>query len=77
MRLDLLSASEPARRSGIVTFSAPSTDSDRLQAELAKRSVHAIRRGPGIRLSPHFYQGETEMNRLLARIADAIDRAKK
>jgi selenocysteine lyase/cysteine desulfurase len=77
MDLELLSATEGCRRSGIVTFRAPTVDSDHLLSALTARSIHAIRRGEGIRLSPHFYQGKREMEQVLEGIEDAVRRVKK
>jgi len=59
------------RRSGIVSFTHSTISSGRLNNQLAKSGVTTAVRGDSIRLSPHFYQGETEISefiRILARI---------
>jgi selenocysteine lyase/cysteine desulfurase len=72
MGLEVLSATEGSRRSGIVSFRAPSVEPDRLLSALTAQSIHAVRRGQGIRLSPHFYQGKREMEQVLEGIENAV-----
>lgn len=51
----LLSALEPERRAGIVTFSLDGWDNAALFERLKAEQVICVPRGGGIRLSPHFY----------------------
>ncbi|MCG2634187.1 MAG: aminotransferase class V-fold PLP-dependent enzyme [Gammaproteobacteria bacterium] len=53
--LELISSTEPSRRSGIVTFRKPTEPSDRLFARLRDAGVICAPRGGGIRFSSHFY----------------------
>jgi len=57
----LLSRIEPARRSGIVNFAADALPAQELRKRLLEHNVSCALRGEGLRLSPHFYQGEAEM----------------
>ncbi len=51
----LLSPRRPSRRSGIVTFHVPRTDSQRLYDALMQQGVVCACRGGGVRFSPHFH----------------------
>ena len=53
--LQILSATEPERRAGIVTFKHRHKDADELHRALMKKGVICAKRGGGIRFSPHFY----------------------
>lgn len=52
-------------RSGIVTFAHPDHTPEALLARLAAARVVATRRGGGVRISPHFYNTEDEVDRFL------------
>jgi len=54
----LLSAQEPERRAGILTFSLAGRDNGQLFESLKQQQVVCAQRGGGIRLSPHFYTSE-------------------
>ncbi|MBL4621513.1 MAG: aminotransferase class V-fold PLP-dependent enzyme, partial [Immundisolibacteraceae bacterium] len=54
-KLELLSDSNPSRRSGIVTFSHRSVDSANLYKQLMDQQVICANRGGGVRFSAHFY----------------------
>jgi cysteine desulfurase/selenocysteine lyase len=69
---ELLSDPAPARRSGILTFRVPDTDTTRLQRRLAELGLVCAARGGGIRFSPHFYNGPAEIDRAFERVADAL-----
>lgn len=56
--LQLLSPSEPARRSGILTFRLDGWDNGELFERLKAEQVVCAQRGGGIRFSPHFYTPE-------------------
>ncbi|GIZ13417.1 hypothetical protein NCCP436_28330 [Pseudomonas sp. NCCP-436] len=51
----LQSPTEAQRRAGIVNFSLAGWDSTTLCQRLRQERVIGILRGPGMRLSPHFY----------------------
>ena len=52
-------------RSGIVTFLPKSGDVEELDRGLTEADVVVSQRGPGIRVSPHFYNTEEDIDRLL------------
>ncbi|MFC2973674.1 aminotransferase class V-fold PLP-dependent enzyme [Azotobacter bryophylli] len=53
--ISLHSPSAPARRAGILTFSLAGYDHPSLFEILKREQIVCAQRGPGIRLSPHFY----------------------
>ena len=57
----LLSRTEPTRRSGIVSFAPGAVPAAELHRRLSRAGVTCALRGKGIRVSPHFYQGENEI----------------
>ena len=57
-----------ARRAGIVNFSLAGWDNAALHATLREANVIGIPRGPGVRLSPHFYTPESVIEDTLAEI---------
>ena len=60
--LSLLTPSETARRAGIITLQLPEkTDGRALMRELQRRSITASLREGYLRLSPHFYNTDEEM----------------
>ncbi|MBI4551912.1 MAG: aminotransferase class V-fold PLP-dependent enzyme [Candidatus Latescibacteria bacterium] len=65
------SATEEERRSGIVTIVVP--NQDRLMAHLQARKIHvlAFPGGRGIRISPHFYNNEADIDRLIEAVRTA------
>jgi len=56
--LELVTRSEPARRSGIVTFRTSRLGATGLKQALSQRGVACAIRDGGIRLSPHCYQDQ-------------------
>ena len=66
--LTVLSRPEPARRSGIVTVRPIAATAVGLQRELRAAGIDCAVRGQAIRLSPHYYQGRDELERLAAGI---------
>jgi len=60
------------RRSGIVNFNAEQLTPARIHAALMQRSIYCTVRGPGVRLSPHFYQGEAEIEPVVSHIAEVL-----
>ena len=63
----------PPRRSGIVTFSHQTLSVQTLHRELTQAGASVVVRGDSIRLSPHFYQGEKQLDELLEILQSAID----
>ncbi len=59
--VQVTSRTEPERRSGIVSFSHESIPSGTLNSRLAEAGVTCAVRGNSIRLSPHFYQDQTDL----------------
>ena len=55
----------PQERSGIVCFNHPQHDLDDLEQRLRKAKVIISKRGQAIRVSPHFYNDETDIDQLL------------
>jgi len=74
-RLDdvqLLSRTEPARRSGIVSFSSHSVPARELYRKLgALGTTCAVREG-AVRLSPHFYQDERILESFMDQLRDLL-----
>jgi len=59
--VQITSRTEPERRSGIVSFTHENIPSRTLNTCLAESGVTCAIRGNSIRLSPHFYQDETDL----------------
>jgi selenocysteine lyase/cysteine desulfurase len=62
---DVVSSPEPDKRSGVVCFKAKGDPMDLLARAEAEKIVIAVRVGV-VRVSPHFYNTEEEIDRLLA-----------
>ena len=63
--LSLVTPRDPKRRAGIVSFHAKAAEA--ISARLnANRVSHSIRGGGVIRLAPHIYNTEQEIDRVLA-----------
>jgi cysteine desulfurase/selenocysteine lyase len=62
--IEVLSATLPARRSGIFTFSAP-VAIPWLYQQLTAAGIVCAQRGGGIRLSPHFYNTESQLAQVI------------
>jgi selenocysteine lyase/cysteine desulfurase len=60
------------RRSGIVSFRSGSIPANLLHAALMRAGVTSAVRDETIRLSPHFYQGDEEIRRVLAAVQRAV-----
>ena len=71
--VELLSPVEPQRRAGIVTFRPRRGDDGALYRALTAADVVCARRGGGIRLSPHFWHGDDDLDLGLARVGTALD----
>jgi kynureninase len=69
--LDVTSPRDAARRGGTVTVDVP--DGAAVVAELARRSVLVdYRPGAGIRISPHFYTLDAELETAIGEITDIV-----
>lgn len=66
--ITILSAQEPERRAGIVTFTHANMDSASLYSLLRSNQVICAHRGGGIRFSPHFYTFEENLEKALSLI---------
>lgn len=69
--LDVTSPRDPAQRGGTVTVDVP--DGAAVVAELAKRDILVdYRPGAGVRISPHFYTRDDELEHAIASIAEIV-----
>lgn len=73
-RIQVVSDTRPNRRSGIVSLDVPGGSVSDLHRALKRRRISAALRGPWLRLSPHFYQGEQAMAMLLNAIEDSCNK---
>ncbi|HEX5034001.1 MAG TPA: aminotransferase class V-fold PLP-dependent enzyme [bacterium] len=69
---------EPGLRSGIVSFRLPDDAGNRRLIQLERRlydnGIYAAIRAGGLRLSPHFYNTEEEMDRVIETIREGLKR---
>ncbi|MBS0210844.1 MAG: aminotransferase class V-fold PLP-dependent enzyme [Planctomycetes bacterium] len=65
---EIMSDRSGPRRSGIVSFTVPGRDPQELRAQAIKQGVVLSCRGGGLRISPHVYNDETDVDRLIAAI---------
>jgi selenocysteine lyase/cysteine desulfurase len=63
---EVLSCRDKGRASGIVSFRLPSRDSQAVRRECRSQGVVVNCRGGAVRLSPHAYTDETDIERLMA-----------
>jgi selenocysteine lyase/cysteine desulfurase len=63
---EIKSPREPGQASGIVSFAIPGQSPAKTVRKLFAEKVFAIERRGGVRASPHFYNSEDEVDRLLA-----------
>jgi cysteine desulfurase/selenocysteine lyase len=68
--LPLVSPHEGNHRSGIVTFQTPDADPLKVRQQLADQRIAVACRGGGIRISPHGYAIEEEIDRLAAALRE-------
>ena len=69
---DLLGTSDPDRKAPTTAFLVPG-DSHRVEAKMKERGVIASARGPAIRLAPHFYSTQNDVEVAL----DSLDEVLK
>lgn len=60
------------RRAGIVTFRVPGRRPESILQALRRAEIFAARRGPGVRLSPHFYTPLAQLDHCLDVLADFL-----
>ena len=60
---EVISPRNPDERSGIVTFKVPGADPNALSNSLLERGYVCAPRGGGLRVSPHFYNTQEEIER--------------
>lgn len=63
--IEISSCTEMHRRSGIVSFRHREIAVEKLYRQLQEEGVFCAVRGNSLRLSPHFYQGKTEIGQLI------------
>lgn len=69
-QLELITPREEHRRAGIVTFRHGEAAASALGAYLSARGIVCAARGGGVRLSPHFYNKQEELEKVVKLIAD-------
>ena len=72
-RLELITITDPARRSGIITFSVKGQDIAQLFAQLTEQGIQCAQRAGGIRLSPHFYTPMEQLQQTLDLVDQLIE----
>lgn len=65
--LEPLTVSDPEKRGGIVSFRC--RDASDIEHRLKREKIITAARGDGIRIAPHFYNTEDEVERAVSRIA--------
>lgn len=68
----VVSPAGPDARSGIVGFTDPRGDGGRLVAELVARGIHVSYPDGKVRVSPHFWTEEAEIDALLGALAETV-----
>jgi kynureninase len=64
---------DPARRGGLVVFNVPDASGARIVSELDRRGIVVDHRpGAGIRVAPHFYSTEAEIDFTIKELADIL-----
>lgn len=72
------SSPEPDHRSSIVSITTGHASRDEsLVGELARREIIVARRGAGIRVSPHCYNTDDHIDRLLNAVSDFVTAARR
>ena len=68
----ITSRTEAKRRSGIVSFEHQRVSPEVIYKGLLAKGVSCAVRGRSVRLSPHFYQGEKELQAFLDLLAQIV-----
>ena len=74
LECEVVSPVTPQERSGIVCFRHAAAPSGEIVAGLGERGIEAADRLQSVRLSPHFYNDEDEVDRCLAAVGEIIGR---
>lgn len=61
----------PERRSGMINFTMTGKPPEQIYSDLLAGNIICAKRGPGIRLSPHYYQTEKDLQRCCDLLADS------
>lgn len=69
---DILSDRKPGTRSGILIFNDPAHAAQEVVAALASARIRCVPRGGGVRLSPHCYNTEDEMDAVLSVLSSSF-----
>jgi len=72
--VDLAGPADPERWSGIVSWRAPGSDAGALVARLAAAGIVCAARGGHVRLSPHFYHENREMEAVIEIVSGVLSR---
>lgn len=70
--IQVTSRAEPGRRSGIVSFRHDDTAPDKIYQALKEKGIACAVREGSVRISPHFYQGESELEKLLLALTHIV-----
>lgn len=70
--IHVTSRAEPGRRSGIVSFRHDDTAPDKIYQALREKGIACAVREGSVRISPHFYQGESELEKLLLALTHIV-----
>jgi selenocysteine lyase/cysteine desulfurase len=70
--IHVASRTEERRLSGIVSFAHGARGPEEIYRALQKRGVSCAVRGRTVRVSPHFYQGESELDRFFEILEDVL-----
>lgn len=73
---EVITPKERAERGGAVTFRGP-FDPDRIRTRLRENGIMVNTRGGGLRVSPHMYNTEGELERLFGAIDEERDAARQ
>lgn len=73
--ISMLSVTDKGRHGGIVTFSHPKVESERLYSALRAANIICAHRGGGVRFSPHFYNTARQLDYALETVQSIIQAA--
>lgn len=70
--VDILTPLDPAQRAGIVSFVPRTKPAGELVADLLEQSIVTCARKNGLRISPHFYNTEEEIDQVLSSLENLL-----